>query len=92
VQDYGGGWRCAPLAAWRNEDVWAYTIDRGLPVHPHYERMCNLGVDEHRLRIGGIPSLFCSEMPAEEAVLLMKRLYPAAIAEFLHDNPQVVSR
>ncbi len=46
--------RCAPLGDWRLYDAWAYTIAKGLPVHPAYARQLEMGIPLERARVGGL--------------------------------------
>ena len=46
--------RSAPLANWRLDDAWAYTISRGLPVHHGYARQIAAGVPLKHARVGGL--------------------------------------
>lgn len=90
AKSYAGGWRCAPLAAWRVDDVWAYTIANNLPVNQQYIDLVNWGADEHMLRIGAIEYIFLRDLPADQGKQAMRQLYPGAINAFMEDNPQVV--
>ncbi|NJL56025.1 phosphoadenosine phosphosulfate reductase family protein [bacterium] len=89
AKSYAGGWRCAPLAAWRTDDVWAYTLGNGLPVNAQYPALVEWGADPQMLRVASIASIFLNDLPADQSKQAMRSLYPAAINAFLADNPYV---
>lgn len=91
VKGYAGGWRCAPIASWKTDDVWAYTIANNLPINPVYVDLVNAGAPEQFLRVDGIPVFFETERPAYGALQYAKRLYPNDINRFLTDNPYLIT-
>lgn len=89
AKSYSGGWRCAPIAAWSTDDVWAYTINSGLPINQQYIDLIEAGAPEDILRVSSIGALFSSDLPADQSRLFLQKLYPQAFAEFLEDNPNI---
>jgi len=45
---------CAPLGWWTGDDVWAYTLAHGLPVHPAYACTLDGSLDPSRIRVASL--------------------------------------
>lgn len=45
---------CAPLGWWTADDVWAYTLSHGLPVHPAYACTMDGALDPGRIRVASL--------------------------------------
>lgn len=46
-----GVWHLCPLAAWTDNDVWAYIASRGLRYHTAYDKMAALGLPRKEWRV-----------------------------------------
>lgn len=45
---------CAPIGRWSALDVWAYTVTRGLPIHPAYAMTMGGLLDPGRVRVASL--------------------------------------
>lgn len=75
-----------PLAKWRTEDVFVYCASRGVPLHPSYHQLPQLGFDRMHVRVSS-PVNMC--MWGCEEALAYKRLHPSAYQRLLEYVPSI---
>lgn len=51
----GVPWRCSPLAAWTEDDVWGLIARWRLPYNAAYDRLREYGIARERQRVGPLP-------------------------------------
>lgn len=79
-------WRACPLHDWSARDVFAYLVSRDIPIHPHYRRCAEAGLDPEQQRIDW---LIAPMIVAQRGALqVVRRLYPALWGELLSIRPE----
>lgn len=76
--------RVAPLANWTLEDVWAYTVGEGLPIHEGYRKQLDCGVDPRHARIGALTIVRVLQFGVYE---VQRAIYPDEFNAMLAVNP-----
>ena len=76
-----------PLMAWTHDDIWAYIAGRGLPYHPVYDRMAQIGIPRAECRVG---TLLGTGGIDHGRFARMRVLYPALFNELAAEFPEIV--
>jgi len=75
-----------PLWDWSNEQVWAYTWRRKLPVNPVYDVLAAIGVPEHRRRIS---HLLDGDHLHRNRLELLRRGWPEIFEQITDSLPRI---
>lgn len=57
---------CAPIGWWTGDDVWAYALSHGLPIHPAYACTMDGALDPRRIRVASLGGKRGTGMGREE--------------------------
>ena len=84
-----GTWNICPMLGWSSDDVYAYLLDRELPIHPFYERAWALVGDEHPGRLRVDLGLVNEDIASHGALATVSRVYPQWWAQLRRIRPEI---
>lgn len=82
---------CCPIQWWTGEDVYAYLVDREIPIHPYYQRAyAFMGgtTPPHLLRVD--LSIMGDQVAALGAMAAIRAVYPALFRKLAAVRPEVL--
>lgn len=83
-------WMCNPLELWTARDVFAVAVERGLPIHPHYQALYErFGVSPESPQ-SRVDSLLVPDTIATRGALVLARvLYPELWSKLVDARPEL---
>lgn len=82
-------WSVCPMLGWSSDDVFAYLLERDLPIHPYYERAWGLVGGEHPGRLRVDLGIVSENIASHGALATVAKVYPEWWASLRRLRPEL---